>query len=219
MENRKIVIAPIDSKSEERTVFFTMREFPTERMIFLTWPDGVLKAENFSAQLKKFGITTSTVKVSGKNPWEDFYRALVDACEGIPKEKIIINISTADRVSQCALTNAAHVNGLKAVAVIDNKLILMPILKIAYSDVLSDNKMKILHALDGKCIGSLEDISKKTRMSLQLVSYHINGTLKSQGLVGLELVNTSEEKGRIKVCLSTMGRLFVDGYIKNSEDK
>jgi hypothetical protein len=219
METKKTVILPVDSQSDERVAFFTLKEFPTERMIFLAWPDGVVKAETFSAELKKLGIPSSIVKVSGANPWEDFYRAVVDACEGLPKDSIIINISSADRVSQCALTNAAHVNGLKAVAVIHGKMILMPILKLAYSDVLSGNKKKIMQALGGSCLGSLEELSRRSGISLQLVSYHVNGNPKSPGLVGLELVETSEEKGRVKVCLSTMGRLLMDGYIKGADQK
>jgi len=219
MESKKTVVLPVDSQSDERVAFFTLKEFPTERMIFLTWPDGMVKADGFAAELKKLGIPSSIVRVGGANPWEDFYRAMVDVCEGLPKESIIINISSADRVSQCALTNAAHVNGLKAVAVIHGKMVLMPILKVAYSDVLSGNKMKILQALGGSCLGSLEELSRKSGMSLQLVSYHVNGNPKSQGLVGLELVETSEQKGRVKVCLSTMGRLLMDGYIKGEKGK
>ena len=60
---------------------------------------------------------------------------------------------------------------------------------------------------------SLEELSKKTKMSLPLISYHINGNLKSEGLKDLGLVETMEEKGRIAVKLSTLGRLLVKGYI------
>ncbi len=83
--------------------------------------------------------------------------------------------------------------------------------------MLSDKKTKLLEELNkGMCSDSLEDLSKKTAMSLQLVSYHINGTPKSLGLKQLELVETTELKGRTKVCLSTMGRLFMKGYIKGN---
>jgi len=212
--DRKTVIAPVDADTDSKTLFATLKEFPTEKMILLTSPDGVVKAGDFKNELEKLGITSAVIKVEGKNRWEDYFKATVDACQGLPKESIIINISTADRISQCAMTNAAHVNGLKAVAIIEGKMILLPILKVAYSNLLSDKKMKILRTLEENCIGSLEDISKKTGISLQLVSYHVNGTLKSIGLSGLELVETNEEKGRVSVCLSPMGRLFMQGYLK-----
>jgi len=219
METKKTVVLPVNSASDERDAFFTLREFPTERMVFLTWPDGVVKAEAFASEAKKLGIRPSIVRVAGTSPWEDFYRALVDVCEGLPKESVIINISTADRISQCALTNAAHVNGLRAVAVIGGRLIVLPILKFSFSNVLSDKKMRILEALRESCMGSMEEISRKTGMSLQLVSYHINGTPKSKGLVELELVETSEGRGRVGACLTTMGRLFMDGYIRGEGEE
>ena len=63
------------------------------------------------------------------------------------------------------------------------------------------------------CCASLEELSKKTKMSLPLISYHINGNLKSEGLKDMGLVETTESKGRIAVQLSTMGRLLLKGYV------
>ncbi len=51
-------------------------------------------------------------------------------------------------------------------------------------------------------------------MSLPLISYHINGNLKSEGLKTMGLVETKEEKGRVSVELTSMGRMIVRGYIK-----
>lgn len=212
---KKTIVAPINSESEEKRVLMPVREFPTERMIFLTSPDGAVKADEFSKQLDKLGIATSTVKVNpGGNPWEDYFVSIADVLEGQEREDIIINISTADRISQCALTNAAHVNGIKAVAVFETHVMVLPILKLSYSNLLSPKKLAILSELHkSKCSNSLEQLAKATGMSLQLLSYHINGSAKSKGLSELELVDTEEIKGRIQVCLSTMGRLFMRGYM------
>jgi hypothetical protein len=74
--------------------------------------------------------------------------------------------------------------------------------------------MRILHELEQfRCHDSLEALSKKTKMSLQLVSYHIHGNEKSKGLKKLELVELTEVKGKTKVCLSTMGKLMMHGYV------
>ena len=213
--NKKIIIAPVNAESDEKTLFFPVREFPTERMVLLAAPDGLVKADAFSKELEKWSIPASIVKVKRSNSWEDFFTAVSDIIEGQEKDRVLINISTADRISQCALTNAAHVNGIKAIAIIDGKMMVLPILKLAYQSVLSPKKMKILRELEKEiCSRSMEDLSKRTGMSLQLISYHINGTLKSQGLVQLELVETRELKGRIQVCLSTMGRLFMRGNLR-----
>lgn len=212
---KKTIVAPINSESNEKTVLMPVREFPTERMIFLASPDGMVKAEEFSKQLDKLGITASTVKVNpGGNPWEDYFVSIADVLEGQERENIVINISTADRISQCALTNAAHVNGIKAIAVFETHVMVLPILKLSYSNILSPKKLGILRELHkSRCSSSLENLAKATGMSLQLLSYHINGSAKSKGLSELELVDTEETKGRVQVCLSTMGRLFMRGYM------
>lgn len=212
---KKTIVAPINSESIEKIVLLPVREFPTQRMIFLTSPDGMVKAGEFSEQLEKLGIVSSIVKINpGGNPWEDYFVSLAEVLEGQEKENVVINISTADRISQCALTNAAHVNGIKAIAVFETHVMVLPILKLSYSNMLSPKKLKVLQELQkSTCSSSLEELAKSTQMSLQLLSYHINGSAKSKGLSELELVDTEDIKGRVKVCLSTMGRLFMRGYM------
>lgn len=213
---KKIIIAPINMESEEKTLFLPVREFPTERMVLLASADGMVKAEQFRKELERWSIPVSIVEVKGTNPWEDYFTILSDIVEGQQKDKVLINISTADRISQCALTNAAHVNGIRAVAILGDKMMLLPILKLSYQSVLSPKKMLILKELEkANCFSSMEELAKKTGMSLQLISYHINGTPKSQGLVQLELVETKESKARTRVCLSTMGKLFMRGNLKS----
>ena len=80
--------------------------------------------------------------------------------------------------------------------------------------LISDKKMMILKTLhDNNCCSSLDQLSKATEMSLPLISYHINGNLKSEGLKDMGLVQTTEEKGRVAVELSSLGKMIVRGYI------
>lgn len=212
---KKIIVAPINSESEGEMLYPLVREFPTERMMLLTSPDGIVKAEDFQKELGRLGIPVSIVRVppSG-NPWEDYFTMVSEVLDGQEKDDIVINISSADRISQCALTNAAHVNGMRAVAIINNEVMMLPILKLSYSNMLSPKKVRILKELHKSgCRNSLEELSRSAGMSLQLLSYHINGSKKSKGLSELELVDTKEEKGRTRVCLSTMGRLFMKGFL------
>ena len=59
----------------------------------------------------------------------------------------------------------------------------------------------------------MEELSRRTGMSLPLISYHINGTRKEDGLKELGLVDTEENKGRVRMTLTTLGRLLIKGYI------
>ena len=53
-------------------------------------------------------------------------------------------------------------------------------------------------------------------MSPPLLSYHINGTLKSEGLKQLGLIDVVEEKGSMLIKLNTLGKLLIKGYIQGS---
>ncbi len=76
--------------------------------------------------------------------------------------------------------------------------------------------MEILkHLGDESCCSTLEELSKRTDMSMPLTSYHVNGNLKSEGLKELGLVDTLENKGRIDIRISTLGKLLLKGYIKS----
>ncbi|MBI4155584.1 hypothetical protein HY498_05905 [Candidatus Woesearchaeota archaeon] len=50
-------------------------------------------------------------------------------------------------------------------------------------------------------------------MSMPLLSYHINGILKSEGLKQLGLIDVKEGKGSLVIELNTLGKLLVKGYI------
>ena len=107
------------------------------------------------------------------------------------------------------------VNGVKAFAVDDGKAVLLPVLKFNYYKLITDRKMKLLKIIYEKdCCSSLETLSKKAGMSLPLISYHINGNLKSEGLKDLGLVETKEKKGRVEVQLTLLGKLLLKGYIQ-----
>ncbi|HLC96817.1 MAG TPA: winged helix-turn-helix domain-containing protein [Candidatus Nanoarchaeia archaeon] len=197
-------------------LFIGLREFPTEK-IYLLCPEGrEAAAEKAKKELDRFKIPVY-VKILKGNVWEATFKAVAEI-KNIEKDKeLIVNVSAGDAHScRCAACSASFVNGLRAFEIENNELQLLPILKFSYYKVIQDKKMDILSVLfkDRTCCASLEELSKKTKMSLPLISYHINGNLKSEGLKQLGLVETKEEKGRVSVTLTTMGRLLVKGYVK-----
>ncbi len=213
MVSKTTVVAPIGAESDEGAVLSTLGEFSAGAMVFLASPDGIRNAEKFATRLKATGVSCTVVKISGASMWHGFHRALSEACRGLARKNIVVNVSTSDRVSECALTSAAHVNGLRAVAVVGGKTIPIPIMSLAYHELLSDSKMKILRTLDPSGLPSLEEVSRRSGMSLQLVSYHVNGSPQSKGLLGLDLVQATDDRGRVKLCLSPVGRTFLDGHM------
>jgi CRISPR locus-related DNA-binding protein len=210
---KKVIIAPVGDNMD--ALYVGIKEFPTERVILITPEDRIDEAKKAQEELKKFKIPVQITEIKG-NVWEAMFQKIAEI-KAIEKDKdIIINTSSGDRMSQCAATSAAFVNGLKAISVDGDMTMMLPVLKFSYYNMLTDKKMQILQLLKKPdCCSSLEELSKKTKMSLPLISYHINGNLKSEGLKEMGLVDTKEEKGKIAVKLSTLGRLLVKGYVSS----
>ena len=207
------VIAPVGENKD--AIFIGIRDFPTEKLILLTPVNKVKVAQKIIRQVDKFKIPVKIVEIGG-NIWEALFEKISQIKEVENEKKLIINTASSDRSSQCALTSAAFVNGIRAFAVEDGDTMLLPILKFSYYKLLTEKKMSILRLLyqDKTCCHSLEELSKRTKMSLPLISYHINGTLKSEGLKTLGLVETTENQGKVGVQLSTMGELLIKGYVQ-----
>jgi len=210
---KNIIIAPVGDNMD--ALYVGIREFPTERIILLTpdkWMDEAKKAQK---DLDKFKIPVKITEING-NIWEEMFVKIAQISNLEKGNPIIVNTATGDRVSTCAATSAAFVNGLKAISVDGDEAMLLPVLKFSYYNMLTDKKMDILKLLASPgCCSSLEEMSKKTKMSLPLISYHINGNLKSEGLKEMGLIETMEQKGKIAVKLSTLGRMLIKGYISS----
>jgi DNA-binding transcriptional ArsR family regulator len=206
------VIALVGDNME--ALFMGIREFPTERIVLITPEKQLDKAQKVMEDLKKFGIPVKITEIKG-NIWMESFKVVAETKKFAPENSLLINVGTSDCTLGCALTSAAFVNGIKAFTVSEGEIVFLPVLKFSYYKMLTQKKLDILKTLyrEKQCCASLESLSRKLGMSLPLVSYHINGTLKSEGLKQLGLVDTAEKKGRVEVHLSTLGKLLVRGYI------
>lgn len=207
-----VVIAPVGDNLD--ALFVGIRDFPTERVILLTPKNRHRDAQQIKKELERFKIPVQIIDITG-NLWEAMFRKIAELKEAEEGKELIVNTSTGDRTTTCAATSAAFVNGLKAIAVEGNESMLLPVLKFSYYKLISDRKMKILEiiAKDKTCCKSLEELSKRTKMSLPLVSYHVNGNLKSEGLRDLGLVETTEMGGKTAITLTMLGKMLIKGYV------
>jgi len=181
MALKNIMVAPVGDESDMDTLFIGLREFSTEKIYLISRKSKLDLAKKTKSELDKFHVPVIIIEIADNNLWEETFKAISDI-KSIEKDKsILINVGTGDKPSRCASTSAAFVNGLKAFDVIDNELMMLPVLKFSYYKQLTDKKMDILKILNNKdCCSSLEQLSKKTNMSLPLISYHVNGNLKSE---------------------------------------
>ncbi|MBI2558759.1 hypothetical protein HYW20_05530 [Candidatus Woesearchaeota archaeon] len=208
---KNIIIAPVGDNIN--ALFVGLKEFPTEKIYLLAPADYMKTAESAIKDLEKFGIPTKIIEMKGE-VWEDMFRKIGEISKIEGGNNIIINTATGDRTTTCAATSAAFVNGIKAFSVEKGMAMLLPVLKFSYYRMLTDKKMDILKNLSKpNCCMSLDELGKKTKMSLPLISYHINGNLKSEGLKKMGLVETEDIKGRMEIKLSTLGRMLIRGYV------
>ena len=213
---KNIVIAPMGDHID--TLYIGIKEFPTEKIILITPEKYENDAEKTAKDLERFKIDSHIMKVKGKTEveiWESVFMAIAHIRNSEKNKEILVNVATGDRTTRCAATSAAFVNGLKAFATDDKQALMLPVMKFDYYKIISDKKMgllKIIH--DNNCCASLDELSKKSKMSLPLISYHINGNLKSEGLKDMGLIETTENRGKIAVELSSLGRMIVRGYVK-----
>jgi len=213
MNMKYTMIAPVGDNLD--ALFIGIRDFPTEKVILLTPPDKMRDAQKLKNDLDRFKIAVSIVEIKG-SIWEEMFVKIAEIKELMKGKEIIINTATGDRTTTCAATSAAFVNGLKAISVEGDETMLLPVLKFSYYRLLSDRKMKILGVIakDKTCCKSLDELAKRTKMSLPLLSYHVNGNLKSEGLIDLGLVETTEVGGKTAISLTMLGRLLIKGYVK-----
>ena len=207
-----IIVAAVGQDMDE--LFSAIREFTTEKVMLISYPDKGDKAESTKKELGRFKIPVDIIETKG-DIWEDTFRVVHSIKKANEGKDILINVSSGDKIARCAMTSAAFVNGLKAFAAYDGNVSMLPVLKFSYYKLITDRKMKILETIynEPDCCASLEELSKKTGMSLPLVSYHINGNPKSEGLKDMALVETVGKKGRVEVKLSLQGKILMNGYI------
>ena len=210
MMTKHIMIAPLGGDTD--ALFVGIREFSTEKVILIS--DDLKKTEPIIKDLEKFKIPVLVKEMKG-HAWEEMFRIVGEVVQTHDSNNVLMNVSTGDQMMSCAALSASFVNGIKAMAVDNSEVMILPVLKFSYYKMLTDRKMDLLKTIynDAQCCASLEQLSKITEMSLPLVSYHVNGNLKSDGLKDLGLVETTENSGRTSITLTTLGRLLVKGYV------
>ncbi|MFP4118206.1 MAG: winged helix-turn-helix domain-containing protein [Candidatus Woesearchaeota archaeon] len=181
-------------------------------------------SEKFKKRMEDKGYQVSIIRI-GDNIWEDVLMKVGDmvcANSDMDKErerKFIVHTDTGDPMLRSVMTVAAFVNGIRALSYDGGKTQLLPLFKLKYQTPLTDKKMQILKILreDITCCKSFDELSQRTGMSLPLISYHINGNLKSEGLKSMGLVDVVERQGRMNVSMSTQGLLLLNGYLDQKD--
>lgn len=210
-----ILIAPVEEDIDY--LFLSVREFRISKIHLLSLPNELEKAQKIVAELKRFKIPVQISKIVGLtefDTWENSFKVISGIKKSKKEAEILVYVGKENSFKMCCNICASYVNGLKAFTINQNNITMLPVMKFSYYKSISDKKMNLLKMLNNRnCCSSLEELSKKSGHSLSLISYHINGNLKSEGLKSMGLVETTEHKGKIAVELSQLGRMLVKGYL------
>ncbi|MBI4052782.1 MAG: winged helix-turn-helix transcriptional regulator [Candidatus Diapherotrites archaeon] len=196
------------------TVFPIIKSFQLEKIILLATKDSLENANAFLKEFDKFGISGKTYGLKDCSI-EEVFRAIKWVVGSEKGNEVIISVASGNKIVACLMVSAAFVNGLKAVGVQDGKVVLLPIMKFSYYKLLSGQKLKIMEFLVSmpQCCSSIEELSKQIGLSLPLLSYHLNGTPKAEGLKQMGLILTEEKGRKTRVELTPLGRMLVAGHL------
>jgi hypothetical protein len=211
---RTIQIATFGDDSEG--IVAGIRNFPIHKLALLCYEHDASKAEEFGRRISStLGIAVNYLAVPGKNVIQEVLERVAEVMKGKDYEQILMNVSAGDKMIGCAALSAAFINGIKAFGMDQEGCpMLLPILKLSYSEIISDAKLGILRAVEkaGGEVESLEKLSEISHYGKPLLSYHIQGTKESKGLADLGLLEVNRiERGKISMKLTTLGKLLIAG--------
>jgi len=193
-----------------------IRNFPIHKLAILCYEEDKAKAEEFARRIRStLGIPVSLLMVSDRNVIRDVLEKVAEIIKNEMSdfEQILMNVSAGDKMIGCAALSAAFVNGIKAFGMDQEGCpMLLPVLKLSYSEIVSDAKLGILRVIDkaGGQVESLEKLSEISDYGKPLLSYHVQGARESKGLADLGLVEVNRmERGKITVKLTTLGKLLI----------
>ncbi|MDQ4101638.1 MAG: DUF6293 family protein, partial [Thermoproteota archaeon] len=139
-----------------------IRNFPIHRLVLICYGSDNQKAEEFSKRIRSIlGIPVTITVVNRENVIRDVLERVGEIINmhGKNFQQILMNVSCGDKLIGCAALSAAFINGIKAFGMDSTGAPLpMPVLKLSYSEIISEPKMNILKAVErvGGAVDSLE---------------------------------------------------------------
>ncbi|MEJ7642456.1 MAG: hypothetical protein WKF36_09725 [Candidatus Nitrosocosmicus sp.] len=196
-----------------------IKSFPVHKLAIICYDYDKSKAEDFAKKIKSvLGLPINLYLVNEENVVRDTLERVNEILMHSKEfHQVLVNVSSGDKLLGCAALSSSFVNGVKAFGMDRTKTypILMPVLKLSYSEIVSDAKIKILKAIEGAggALESLEQLEQASGFCKPFWSYHIQGAKDSKGLASLGLLDVERrERGKISVSITTLGKLLINNH-------
>ncbi len=215
MSKETLHIATFGNEDKD-AITTAIRYLPISKLIIITLDTLTEEASIFSGQIgRTLGIPTEVHGIQQPILFNTIklIRSILQK-NASRYDDVIVNVTSGDKQLGCAALTAAFINRLKTIVVNEGKPMLLPIIKMSYNEIISDAKLRILKALEevGGFVKDLSELSRLTGFGKPLLSYHINGSEGTKGLVSLGLVKVSKSrKERNKVAITELGRMLLLG--------
>ncbi|NOR39224.1 MAG: hypothetical protein GQ580_06535 [Candidatus Thorarchaeota archaeon] len=195
-------------------VLVGLKNVPTHRLDLICLPEHRDSVNAFALNLEKTLKIDVDVHVVEGRIVEGVLEKVADILNKHNNEfdDVVLNVAGGEKVLTCAAVTAAFFNGLKAFHLKNETPVMLPVMKVKYSDIISKAKMAVITAIHdaGGAIQSLGQLSDISGYGRPLLSYHIWGDDESRGLVKLGLVEAERGRhGRLEARLTVLGRAMV----------
>ncbi len=196
-------------------VFVGIKEYPVSKLILIHTKEQNEDVMDITSKLSPLKLDIERVMIR-ENLLIEVLQEITNIVnnESMRYDDIYINVGSGTKIMSCAALSAAFVNGIKAIHVMNDMPILLPVLKFSYNELISDAKLNILKAIndsDGE-INSLTELSKQSGIEKSLLSYHIRGGKEHKGLRDLGMLTVeSGVQGRLTIKMTELGNLLLVG--------
>jgi len=200
---------------DEAPILLGLREFPVAKVYLLYHKDSEVAASALREKLRGLLIDAVLSKVEG-----DIITGTLKAVgEIMAKEAkrfdgVHANIAGGSPLCGCSLLMAAFVHGIDAIHVVEGKAIKMPVLRFSYTELIGDEKLRILDAIQsaGGKAPSLESIAERTGLSKAAVVRHLKSPREPPGLEDLGVLRIVRgDRGISAIEITESGRLLLVG--------
>ena len=195
----------------EDSLFCSVGELQVRELILLAEKKLAQRAIELKVDIEAFKVQVRIVEIPSSKTGFDIVNLVKAVVNKYGENDVIVNTASGTSLMGSLLLCSAFLSGVRAFTLDDKgHIVFLPVVRYPFGQLLTPKKLDILKSLDigGSC-NSLEELSRRTDMSLPLISYHINGNQKSNGVKSMGLVDTNEKKGRVEIGISELGRFVI----------
>jgi hypothetical protein len=193
-----------------------VRNAPSNKLVLICYDDDGEAAKRLATSITE--TLKTDVEVYDTIKPEHSYKDIMEIFTKIVEKNrdqyddFLLNVSSGDKMICIAAAVTSFILGFKAFFCKGDECVMLPPMKLSYTEMVSEVKLNILRALDaaGGEVDSLDQLSKLTNYGKPLLSYHIHGSEDARGLIDLGLAEAvRHSRGKTKVTLTTLGKMLL----------